>query len=252
MAAAAATTSTVPSGPEKSIAYKVAYVSSESEYNFADELTVANMRLDFNNLVTETEVGLESSDVSGWISGQRPVVPVELGLYIGTAGVFVQKLIFLIHEKYVPSSVEIYLGTWSPGKKHSTYDLLNGGRQVLEDMYFSAKFRRIGFVSCHEKSVENLTCRERLAVPINQHVSDNGSRNHCFCKLLFHRPFIRNKNIYNQVGLRALQILGTIGADSRYGDLRPYAAKRIGSLKMPTLIHGSKSVDDILGSGRKC
>jgi centrosomal protein CEP104 len=103
----------------------------------------------------------------------------------------------LSHQSKISTRIELFVGS--------------GGD------YFNCTWSRLGYLSLDNNERSNFKARELKSV----YLKARGS----FLKLLFHKSHINTLNLYNQVGLIALNILGQqsgprgaiMGAPDRYG-----------------------------------
>ena len=75
--------------------------------------------------------------------------------------------------------------------------------------YFNCQFSRLGYLSLDSNERSNFKARELKSV----YLKARGS----FLKLLFHKSHVNTLNLYNQVGLIAINILGQLAGGVRGG-----------------------------------
>uniref|UniRef100_A0A9J7ZG38 Centrosomal protein of 104 kDa n=1 Tax=Cyprinus carpio carpio TaxID=630221 RepID=A0A9J7ZG38_CYPCA len=122
--------------------------------------------------------------VNGWRSTRFCPFPQEIILQL-VERCRVRKLQLLAHQYLIPSKIEFHIGdrlpeSNSPQQTHSLH--------------------RLGYVSLSDNEKTGFRARELKSV----HVDAVGS----YLKLTFHRNHVNQYNIYNQVALVALNILG--------------------------------------------
>uniref|UniRef100_A0A8C2JXS2 Centrosomal protein of 104 kDa n=1 Tax=Cyprinus carpio TaxID=7962 RepID=A0A8C2JXS2_CYPCA len=122
--------------------------------------------------------------VNGWRSTRFCPFPQEIILQL-VERCRVRKLQLLAHQYLIPSKIEFHIGdrlpeSNSPQQTHSLH--------------------RLGYVSLSDNEKTGFRARELKSV----HVDAFGS----YLKLTFHRNHVNQYNIYNQVALVALNILG--------------------------------------------
>jgi centrosomal protein CEP104 len=139
--------------------------------------------------------------VQGWQSPRFIEYPVELGLEFPSP-VNVEQLQLLSHQSKITTKIEIAVGTGE------TYD--------------DAEFRRLGSMSLDSNERSGYRARELKSVYL-----DATGR---FLKLTFHKCFINKFNLYNQIGIVAVNVLGTALEDHLDGDADDLAAKMAPSL----------------------
>jgi len=154
------------------IGYSVAQVTSEEEGFRGSQLV---------------EVGPQAK---GWLSAKYCIFPQTFTLALDTRTT-VEKLQILGHPWAVTSKLEIWLG-----------DVAKGQEVDVNKAYFM----KIGELAM-ESNVENdFTARQLQCVEINQ-----GSRplSVSFIKFVLHKNHTNRKNQYNQIGLAAINVIGT-------------------------------------------
>uniref|UniRef100_A0A673GRU5 Centrosomal protein of 104 kDa n=1 Tax=Sinocyclocheilus rhinocerous TaxID=307959 RepID=A0A673GRU5_9TELE len=122
--------------------------------------------------------------VNGWRSTRFCPFPQEIILQL-VERCRIRKLQLLAHQYLIPSKIEFHIGdrlpeSSSPQQTHSLH--------------------RLGYVSLSDNEKTGFRARELKSV----HVDAVGS----YLKLTFHRNHVNQYNIYNQVALVALNILG--------------------------------------------
>nr|XP_005167010.1 centrosomal protein of 104 kDa isoform X1 [Danio rerio] len=122
--------------------------------------------------------------VSGWRSTRFCPFPQEIILQLAER-CRIRKLQLLAHQYFIPSKVEFHVGDMLPES--------NSAQQAHS-------LHRLGYVSLSDNEKTGFRARELKSV----HVDAVGS----FLKLTFHRNHVNQYNVYNQVALVALNILG--------------------------------------------
>ena len=135
-----------------------------------------------------SELNLHGPATLGWQSLKFCDYPQEIGLLIidsDKKSKFVSQLQLLSHQSKIASRIEIFLG--------------------LGVDYSSATYERLGFMTLDINEKSNLTARELKTV----YIDDKSGQ---FLKLIIHRPHHNTQNLFTQVGIIAINILGSEAA----------------------------------------
>ena len=118
----------------------------------------------------------------------------------------IQQIQILAHEYKIPTKVEVHVGTPAPGDPDAR----------------RCSFKRLGYLSFDSNRRSNFQARELKSVMLNTVAQA--------VKLVPHRCHVNSLNIYNQVGIVALNIIGERapggGADAAHGALVPSLGAR--------------------------
>ncbi|KAA0149046.1 hypothetical protein FNF31_07287 [Cafeteria roenbergensis] len=128
-----------------------------------------------------SELNVHSPETRGWASPQFSEFPVELGLKFLRAPVRMQQLQILSHQSKIATRIELFVGRGSD--------------------YFSADWRRLGYLSLDSNERSGFKARELKSVYVD-------AKGH-FLKMLVHKPHQNGRNLLNQVGIVAVNALGT-------------------------------------------
>lgn len=107
--------------------------------------------------------------------------PQELGFQLSKGPSQLSQVQILSHQSKIATKVEIFLGS---GKD-----------------YHSATFKRLGYLSLDSNERSSYQARELKTVYIDQ-VGE-------FIKLLIHKNYVNKQNMFSQVGIVALNLLGS-------------------------------------------
>lgn len=127
-----------------------------------------------------SELAFHSPSTRGWQSPRFAEFPQELGIRFAAGRVEVTQVQLLSHQTKIASKVELFVGS---------------GRD-----YFSCSWRRLGHFSLDSNTRSNYKARELKSV----HITAEGQ----FMKFLLHRPHANPHNVFNQVGVIAINCLG--------------------------------------------
>ena len=130
------------------------------------------------------ELEVQGPASKGWQSARFCVYPQEIILSLNVLCKVV-KLQILSHQYNITSKVEFYIA--NPGLKGSSS--LNG-----------LNFQRLGYVLLSENEATNFQARELKSV----HLNAEGQ----FLKLVIHKNFVNKMNLYNQVSIVAINVIG--------------------------------------------
>ncbi|XP_055438437.1 centrosomal protein of 104 kDa isoform X5 [Bubalus kerabau] len=130
------------------------------------------------------ELMIHAPTVSGWRSPRFCQFPQEIVLQM-VERCQIRKLQLLAHQYMIPSKVEFYISESLP--EYFT-------------PYQAERFRRLGYVSLCDNEKTGCKARELKSV----YVDAVGQ----FLKLIFHQNHVNKYNVYNQVALVAVNIIG--------------------------------------------
>uniref|UniRef100_A0A8C5Q8W8 Centrosomal protein 104 n=1 Tax=Leptobrachium leishanense TaxID=445787 RepID=A0A8C5Q8W8_9ANUR len=130
------------------------------------------------------ELMVHAPTVSGWRSPRFCQYPQEIVIQM-VERCRIRKLQLLAHQYMISSKIEFYISESLP--EYFT-------------PYQSERFRRLGYVSLSENEKTNYKARELKSV----YVDAVGQ----YLKLIFHKNFANRYNLYNQVALIAINIIG--------------------------------------------
>lgn len=136
------------------------------------------------------ELNTHSPHTRGWQSARFCEYPQELGLELTQPGRLTQVQL-LSHQCKIATKIELYVGDGVS--------------------YTDAKWRRLGYLSLDDNSRSDYQARELKSV----YIDAAGS----FLKLLVHKCYMNKHNIFNQVGVVAINLLG----ETMTGGLQPGA-----------------------------
>lgn len=121
----------------------------------------------------------------GWQSSRFCIYPQEIVLALKETAKVV-KLQVLSHQFNISSKIEVFIA----------YPHTNKGTSPLNGV----KFRRLGYVPLSDNESTNFKARELKSINLNA----DGQ----FIKLLIHKNYVNKVNLYNQVSIIAINILG--------------------------------------------
>lgn len=132
-----------------------------------------------------SELNIHGPATLGWQSLKFCDYPQEIGLQLEEDAEMLGKKLgqvqLLSHQSKIASRVEIFVGL---------------GRD-----YGSASFERLGFMTLDVNERSNLTARELKTV----YIDDKPAQ---FLKFIIHRPHHNTQNLFTQIGIIAINILG--------------------------------------------
>ncbi|KAI1892582.1 hypothetical protein AGOR_G00135060 [Albula goreensis] len=130
------------------------------------------------------ELMVHAPTVNGWRSARFCPYPQEITLQL-VERCRVRKLQLLAHQYMISAKIEFHIGDRPP---------------ETSSPHASERFRRLGYVSLSDNEKTGYKARELKSV----HVDAMGT----YLRLTFHRNHINRCNLYNQVALVAINILG--------------------------------------------
>ena len=128
-----------------------------------------------------SELNEHSPSTRGWQSDKFCQFPQELGFQLSRGASQLSQVQILSHQSKIATKVEIFLGS---GKD-----------------YHTATFKRLGYLSLDSNERSSYQARELKTVYIDQ----TGE----FIKLLIHKNYVNKQNMFSQVGIVALNLLGS-------------------------------------------
>mmetsp|Transcript_2687 Transcript_2687/g.4774 ORF Transcript_2687/g.4774 Transcript_2687/m.4774 type:complete len:965 (-) Transcript_2687:91-2985(-) len=132
-----------------------------------------------------SELNYHTPHTKGWLSQRFCDYPQEIGIAFDSL-THIQQLQILSHESKVATKIELFVG--------------DASSKAARVEYGSAKFKRLGHLSLDSNERSQYQARELKSVHLNTHA--------VFLKLVLHKCYLNKSNLYNQVGIIALSILG--------------------------------------------
>lgn len=132
----------------------------------------------------EKELEFHSPTTKGWQSSRFCLYPQELVLLMKEP-VRIRKLQILSHQFMISSKVEVLISKVPSGQSPSL---------------LTSKFKRLGYVGLSDNGKTDFKARELKSI----HLDAEGH----FVKLVLHKNHVNKYNIYNQVGLVAVNVIG--------------------------------------------
>ena len=127
------------------------------------------------------QLNVHSPNTRGWQSPRFCEYPQELGFVLESGNCRINQVQILSHQSKISTKVEIFMGYGSD--------------------YATTNFHRLGFLTLDNNERSSYQARELKTV----YIDHSG----CFVKLMIHRCFSNKYNLFNQVGLVAVNLLGT-------------------------------------------
>lgn len=118
----------------------------------------------------------------GWQSERYSIYPQEIGIELNDGLVQLSQIQLLSHQSKISRKIEIFVG------KGSSYE--------------SATYKRLGYLSLDSNERSSYQARELKTVYVN-HFGN-------YMKLIVNENHVNSLNLYNQVGIIAINIMGTI------------------------------------------
>ena len=146
-----------------------------------------------------SELNTHSPHTKGWQSPRFCEFPQELGLQLAHRSQLTQ-LQLLSHQHKIATKIELFVGDG--------------------DSYASAEWARLGYLSLDSNERSKYQARELKSVYL-----DCKGR---YLKLLVHRCYINRHNLFNQVGVIAINALGEYSGAGGGRDKLPHIARGVG------------------------
>ncbi|XP_063965860.1 centrosomal protein of 104 kDa-like isoform X1 [Lytechinus pictus] len=138
------------------------------------------------------ELEIHNPLVKGWVGGRFCLYPQEIVLRMPDK-TRIRKLQLLAHQFLIPTKIEFYVGSLPPD--HITS--LNGQR-----------YKRLGYITLSDNAKTSFKARELKSV----HVDAVGK----YLRLVVYKNHVNKHNLYNQVGMVAVNIIGDeLGSDNK-------------------------------------
>ena len=126
------------------------------------------------------ELNIHSPTTKGWLSPRFCEFPQEVILSFKGNKVRVQQVQFLSHQSKIATKLELYVGK--------------------ADSLPECSFKRLGYMSLDNNERSGHRARELKSVYVDSQCT--------FLKVRLHKCYINKYNLYNQVGLIAINVLG--------------------------------------------
>jgi len=127
------------------------------------------------------ELNVHSPNTRGWQSVKFAEYPQEIGFQIEGSDVRLSQVQILSHQSKIASKVEIFIGQGAS--------------------YETAQFKRLGYLSLDSNERSQYQARELKTVYI-----DYAGK---YMRLIVHRNYVNKQNLFNQVGIVAINLLGS-------------------------------------------
>ncbi len=144
-----------------------------------------------------SELNSHSPQTRGWQTFRYCEYPQEIGFEIEGGVAKLSQVQILSHQSKISTKIEVFIGNGSD--------------------YHSAKFKRLGYMSLDSNERSGYQARELKTV----YVESEGR----YVRFVVHQCYINKYNMFNQVGIIAVNFLGTENPDAR---------NRIAPGKVPT------------------
>jgi centrosomal protein CEP104 len=126
------------------------------------------------------ELNSHSPNTRGWQSIKFSEYPQEVGMELLGGEFRLSQVQILSHQSKISTKIEIFIGTGSD--------------------YHTANYKRLGFLSLDTNERSSFQARELKTVYIDQAGK--------FIRLIIHQNHINKQNLFNQVGIVAVNLLG--------------------------------------------
>ena len=167
---------------EAKLEYNVIYATSSDDGHNAEQLVIRNN-------VERTDPDRVKNKGKGWLCARFCEYPQDLVIALSHI-CEVSQIQILSHQSKIASKVEIWVG----------YDANNGYHD--SSTYKSINWRRLGYLSLDKNERSNWKARELKSVYINTTAN--------YFKFSLHEPHINTINLFNQIGIVGLSILGKV------------------------------------------
>jgi len=138
-----------------------------------------------------SELNAHSPSTRGWQSDKFCPFPQELGFELSRGDVRFSQVQVLSHQSKIATKIELWIGQGNS--------------------YHSAKWKRLGYLSLDSNERSSYQARELKTVYIDQVGR--------YVKLLIQKNYVNKQNMFNQVGIVALNLLGSENTTESTGSL---------------------------------
>ncbi|KAI8331900.1 hypothetical protein BC941DRAFT_382119 [Chlamydoabsidia padenii] len=176
------------------LAYEVAHCSSWDEDRSPEQLvnsSPGNRTSDIALMNPEEDIG--NVKVKGWQTPKCPTYPQDLIIHLLCGPARIAKIQLLSHHYKIATKIDIYIGLL----KESSENL---SQQSDDDDDTLIEFTRLGYICFDSNARTQFRARELKSIKINA----DGE----YIRLVVRNNHQNRLNIYNQVGLLALNVLG--------------------------------------------
>lgn len=174
------------------------------------------------------ELNIHKDDTVGWQANKFCEYPQEIGLLINSGRpVHLKKVQILCHESKIPTSIDIYTG--------------------IGISYHTCQFKKLGFIEFDANEATNYEARELQSVQLNEECQ--------FVKFMIHQCYVNKYNLFNQVGIIAVNFNGTqmdqvvvqaLSSPSRFKIAPPIDNSFMMDLEVKVEIHGRPRTKNML------
>lgn len=137
-----------------------------------------------DDICRASELNYHSPLTKGWQSARYCLYPQDIIINLEKRS-RIRKIQVLAHQHLIPTKIEFFVG-----------DVPDGMPVVLDN----ARYTRLGYVSLSDNEKTGFKARELKSVQVDA-VG-------CFLKLNIHKNHINKHNLYNQVGMVAVNVIG--------------------------------------------
>ncbi|KAK7601011.1 hypothetical protein V9T40_008452 [Parthenolecanium corni] len=135
-----------------------------------------------------SELDFHGPSVRGWLSSRNCTYPQEIIFSLENTVVLYQIQI-LAHHYIIPERIDVWIGS-------------ENNTDEKKDSVDNIGFEYIGFITLNSNENTKFKCRELKTITIPFSVPTK------FVKLTLYQNHVNNLNVYNQVGLVAVQLIG--------------------------------------------
>eukprot|EP01084_Bolivina_argentea_P053062 97421_1 len=166
------------------IGYEVIFASSNENGHDSKELEIRN-NIDYDSTINSNNNNNIKNKGKGWQSARFCDFPQDL--VIGLDYICeISQIQILSHQSKITSKIEIWVGLDNNKHNYSTYKSIN--------------WKRLGYLSLDKNERSNWKARELKSVYINTIAN--------YIKFSLYESHINTINLFNQIGIIALTIMG--------------------------------------------
>ncbi|KAI9099261.1 hypothetical protein DFS34DRAFT_61196 [Phlyctochytrium arcticum] len=136
----------------------------------------------------------------GWQSERFCTWPQVIVLKTRVGNSRIRKVQTLVHHFKIPTRLEFYVGKTAGERQMSSNGSNSGDTAGYRDAQPAVEFTRLGYVALNDNEQIGYKARELKEI----HIDAEGE----YLKIVAHKCYVNNLNLYNQVGIVAVTLFG--------------------------------------------
>ncbi|KAI8917050.1 hypothetical protein DFJ77DRAFT_330515 [Powellomyces hirtus] len=143
---------------------------------------------------------------AGWLSERFCSYPQALVFRLASGLCRIRKIEVLVHHYMISTKLEFWVGR----NQRDDWDVLKASADTAAGDQSDVKFEHLGFVSLNDGAQVQYKARELKSVHIDAEAE--------YLKIVVHKCHVNTLNLYNQVGLVAINIFGNVCDTSQFSE----------------------------------